>query len=180
MPTSIPYDPSLVLGNLVHPERLKVIEQIAAAQAPVDAAEDQLNSYLAMMRSTDMTIAELNGMNIDTKPLTASKNTLSKNIAKAASDYIKAFMDAQKKIQPLRAKIGTVHDEYESPIDYNKTELKKMPLSADSMKLNAQYFSYDQNGQTRKPAPLAPSYLNKQMNLAIHSLPRQKQPHSSR
>jgi hypothetical protein len=148
MPSSIPYDPSLVLGNLVHPERIKVIEQIAAAQAVIDAAEDQLNSYLAMMRSIDMTIAELNGLGIDTKTLADQKKAVGKNIQDSAIKYMKEVVDGQKKIQPQKAKIGMVHDEYESPIDYNKTDLKKMPLSADSLKMNAQYFSHDENKQT--------------------------------
>ena len=29
MPTSIPYDPSLVLGNVVHPEKMIVLENIS-------------------------------------------------------------------------------------------------------------------------------------------------------
>jgi len=33
----------------------------------------------------------------------------------------------------------------ESPIDYNKSEIKEVPLAADSLELDAQYFSYDQN-----------------------------------
>ena len=46
MPTSIPYDPSLVLGNVVHPEKMIVLENISALQAPVDAAEANLNSLI--------------------------------------------------------------------------------------------------------------------------------------
>lgn len=36
---------------------------------------------------------------------------------------------------------------WESPLDYNKTQIKKMPLSADSMNMNVQYFSVNQNEQ---------------------------------
>lgn len=34
MPTSIPYDPSLVLGNVVHPEKMIVLENISALHTP--------------------------------------------------------------------------------------------------------------------------------------------------
>ena len=39
MPSTIPYDPSLILGNVVHPLRLANIEKISQLQAPADAAE---------------------------------------------------------------------------------------------------------------------------------------------
>ena len=43
-----------------------------------------------------------------------------------------------------------VNASWESPIDYNRTEIKKMPLSADSMNMNVQYFSFDRNSQSAK------------------------------
>ncbi len=46
MPTSIPYDPSLVLGNLVTTDKLQVLEEIAASQAVIDSKEDELNLYI--------------------------------------------------------------------------------------------------------------------------------------
>jgi len=45
-----------------------------------------------------------------------------------------------------------VNESIESPVDYNKTQLKKMPLSADSMKMNVQYFSFDENTQDSNTA----------------------------
>ncbi|MCU0127303.1 hypothetical protein N8H41_25445, partial [Pseudomonas vlassakiae] len=35
----------------------------------------------------------------------------------------------------------------ESPVDYNRTQIKQMPLSADGLRMNVQYFSLDQNSQ---------------------------------
>lgn len=46
MPSSIPYDPSLVLANIVSNKALEIVEQISALQAPVDAAQEQLNTLL--------------------------------------------------------------------------------------------------------------------------------------
>jgi hypothetical protein len=42
---------------------------------------------------------------------------------------------------------SSVHKSLESPIDYNRTDIKKMPLSADSIKMDAQYFQFDENKQ---------------------------------
>jgi len=69
MPTSIPYDPSLVLGNVVHPEKMIVLENISALQAPVDAAEANLNSLITLKRSIDCTVRELLEMGTDTTEL---------------------------------------------------------------------------------------------------------------
>ena len=43
MPSTIPYDPSLVLGNIVSQAKLDNLVAISAAQAPADAAEDTLH-----------------------------------------------------------------------------------------------------------------------------------------
>jgi hypothetical protein len=147
MPSTIPYDPSLVLGNLVNQEMLDNLEAIAALQGPIDAAEDNLNSLIAMKRSLDMTIQELINMSINTDELLKQSREVGISIQQAAVDYAKTKADNLAQIQPLKSKIKTVHDEIESPIDYNKSQIKTMPLSADSLNMNVQYFSLDENQQ---------------------------------
>lgn len=44
MSTTIPYDPSLDLGNIVPPEHLEVLEKISTLQTPIDEAQNELNS----------------------------------------------------------------------------------------------------------------------------------------
>jgi hypothetical protein len=147
MPTTIPYDPSLALGNLVNEELLEQLNKISAEQAKVDAAEDVMNSYISMKRSIDMTIQELIGMSIDTTKLIETTDDIKKNIKDAAGVYADAKLDAEKKIQQIKANSHRGNSSFESPIDYNKTQIKKMPLSADSLKMNVQYFSNDENNQ---------------------------------
>jgi len=147
MPATIPYDPSLVLGNIVSPEKLSILTAISDAQAPADAAEDNLNSLIALKRSLDMTVQELIEMNIDPSDLVKESTATGKQITEAAVGYAKAKLSSEKTIQPLKAKIRTVNDSVESPIDYNKTQIKKMPLAADSIKMNCQYFAFDSNEQ---------------------------------
>lgn len=148
MPTTIPYDPSLALGNIVHPDALKVLLDISKAQAPIDAAQDQMNSLISMKRSLDMTMQELLNMNIDPAELRKESTEVSKQISKAAADYAKTRIQQEQAIQPLKAKVQQVHADVESPIDYVRTQIKKMPLSADSLKMDAQYFSFDENKQS--------------------------------
>lgn len=147
MPSSIPYDPSLVLGSIVSLEKLDNIEQISSAQAPADAAEDEMNSLISLKRSIDMTIQEMINMKIDTSDLITESEQVGKDLQAAAVAYAKAKIKAEKDIQPLKAKIRSVNSSVESPIDYNRTGIKKMPLAADSLKLNVQYFSVDENEQ---------------------------------
>jgi hypothetical protein len=145
MPSSIPYDPSLVLANIVSSDALKLVEQISALQAPVDAAQEQLNALLTAKRSLQMTKTELLNIGIKTDKVNKSMMDLDKKIEEAAADYIEEKIEAEDKIQPLRATIRSVHVEMESPVDYVKTQIKSIPLASDSINMDVQYFSNDTN-----------------------------------
>jgi hypothetical protein len=146
---SIPYDPALVLGNLVDDTLLKAVLAVSAAGAPADTAQDALNSLILSKRSIDMTIQELTGMGIDPKDVIAASGKMGDDISKAAVAYATASIKAQQdiiKAKGARAAVPVTVN-VESPIDYNKTQIKQMPLSSDSIKLDAQYFSNDEDEQ---------------------------------
>lgn len=147
MPTSIPYTPSLVLGSIVHPATMDTLQAISAAQTPIDAAQETLNSFIAMKRSLDMTTQELINMNIDAKDLQAKVVEVGKQIDLAATNYAKTRVDQELKLQPLRAKLRLVDSELESPIDYNRSKIELFDLADDTMSLDAQFFSFDKNDQ---------------------------------
>lgn len=149
MPSVIPYDPSIVLGNIVDVEKLEKLEQIAKLQAPIDAAEEQMNSLIALKRSIDMTAQELINLRIDTEEISKESAEISEEIKQAAIEYARIKLESKKQIQQLSAQ-STVSHNWESPLDYNRTEIKKMPLSADSMNMNVQYFSSDENDQNSR------------------------------
>ena len=109
MPSTIPYDPALALGNIVSPQRLDVLEKIAAAQAPADAAEDNLNSLIAMKRSLDMTIQEMINMGTDPAEVITASSDTGKQISAAASDFAKAKIQSLKDTQPLKATIRGIN-----------------------------------------------------------------------
>lgn len=149
MPSTIPYDPAIVLGNIIDPARLDRLNKIAERQAPIDAAENTLNSLITLKRSIDTTIRELANMSIDTRDLSKQSEEIKKDIVKAANEYAKEKLAGKTEIQKLQAQ-AIVNSNWESPLDYNRTEIKKMPLSADSMNMNVQYFSFDRNSQNSK------------------------------
>jgi hypothetical protein len=146
---SIPFDPALVLGNIVDDKILTSILEISKAAAPADAAQEALNALITSKRSIDMTIDELTGMGIDAKDVVAASKTLGEDISKAAVVYAQATIKSQQdiiKAKGARASVP-VSTSVESPIDYNRSQIKQMPLSANSLKLDAQYFSNDENDQ---------------------------------
>lgn len=147
MPSSIPYDPSLVMANIVSNDALKIVEQISGFQAPVDAAQEQLNTLLTAKRSLEMTRTELMNLGIGTSKVSKSIEKLDDRIEEAASDYADEKIKSEEMIQPLRAQIRSVHVNMESPVDYVKTQIKTMPLASDSINMDVQYFSNDTNKQ---------------------------------
>lgn len=82
---------------------------------------------------------------LDVTDLVKKTQEVATQVQGAAVDYATAKMTAETAIQPLRAKIAAVSSEVESPIDYSKSILQAMPISSDSMELNVQYFSLDEN-----------------------------------
>ncbi|MCJ1479786.1 hypothetical protein MMC13_008472 [Lambiella insularis] len=147
MPSSIPYDPSLVLANVVNSKAIDIVMQISAAQAPVDAAEGTLDSLIASRRSLDMTNTELRNLGIDTSVVDKAILDLNNSIAESAATYVKAKIQAESTIAPLRGSLPSVNANVESPVDYVKTQIKSMPLASDSLNMDVQYFSMDENNQ---------------------------------
>lgn len=146
MPSIIPYDPSITLGNIVSPEKLEILEEISKNEAPVDVAENRMNELILFKRSMDNTIQELGSMNVDTNKLYEKSQELNKQIEEAAINYADAKLDAKTKNLEIKSQ-PLVNASWESPLDYNRTVIKKMPLSADSMNMNVQYFSCDESSQ---------------------------------
>ena len=149
MPSVIPYDPSIALGNIVDPQKLEVLRKISEKEAPVDIAENRMNELIAFKNSIDGTIRELGSMNVDTNELYKKSKDIGKQIEQAALDYADKKLNAKTEILEIKS-APVVSSSWESPLDYNRTEIKKMPLSADSMNMNVQYFSCDESSQSAK------------------------------
>ncbi|MDY9927379.1 hypothetical protein [Methanosarcina sp.] len=153
MPSTIPYDPSLVLGNIVPKNKLDTLTEISKKQVLIDTAEDKLNSLLETKRIIDMTIQELIAIdkNIDTSDLLQKGREVINDIRETAVAYANAKIKGAEEILKLKTeepKNDDNNEKYlESPVDYDNTRIKSLPLSANSMKMNFQYFSNDVNDQ---------------------------------
>lgn len=154
MPSTIPYSPALALGNLVSQDVLAAVVSMSQNQAPIDEAKDALNALITTRRSLDMTMQEMVELNVsddDLGPLLGQMSKLNALIPQAAATYGQAQVDHLDKLTASRTSLNKalslVSAQVESPIDYNRTQIKKMPLSADSMTMDVQYFSYDQDEQ---------------------------------
>ncbi|MCB9567075.1 MAG: hypothetical protein H6710_07685 [Myxococcales bacterium] len=149
LPASIPYDPSLVLGNVVTYEKLQALVNLANAQAPASGAQDDLNDAVLALRSLDMTMSELMGLGIaiDQEILDQRKANAEK-VKERAIALAKARVASIDAVTKARRALTGISYNIESPVDFNRTQIKKLPLAADSLKMNAQYFSFDKNEQT--------------------------------
>ena len=59
MATTVPYDPSLVLGNLIHENDIKELQAIQQAEEPVNVAQNILNDSIQAKHKLDMTLQEM-------------------------------------------------------------------------------------------------------------------------
>ncbi|MCA9662913.1 MAG: hypothetical protein KC486_31525, partial [Myxococcales bacterium] len=151
LPSSIPFDPSLVLGNLVTADKLIALELLAKIQSVPTSKQDDLNDAILALRSLNMTIDEITGLGVEVDDsLLKTRDATKKKVAEAAGKLAEARVAAIDLVQQARRAIHGISHSIESPIDYNRTMIKRMPLSADSMKMNAQYFSFDENKQEAK------------------------------
>ncbi len=170
MPSTIPYDPSLVLGNIVDPSKIAALQKIAEIQKPVDNAQLELNSYILSKRSLDMTLQEMINMNVDQDDLDNLANeidALKTKMAKSAVDLAKKTIDAQTELVSARNELAQkqINESVESPMDYNKSAIKQMPLSSDSMVMDAQYFRVESNEEgTSAHSSAIASYVSSQVS----------------
>ena len=150
MPSSVPYDhPSLVIGNIVDTRVLDIQTQIGNAQSVIDAAQQKMNSFIAMKRSIEMTKSELIDMKVDVSGLKADIQKIDQDLSKSASEYLDARLKGEAKIQKLREKLSslTLSKTLESPLDFAQSKLISQPFYSESLKLDAQYFSFESNLQ---------------------------------
>ena len=141
MASTIPYDPTLVLGNLVDQADIENLKVISSAERPVDVAQDTLNDTIRAKQKLQMTYTELANLGLSQEQLTSldtQMTALNDTLAKNAGDYAKAVLDSQTKIAAGKAKIVTLSEQPESPVDWNKTEIKKIELSSNTMNMDVQ------------------------------------------
>lgn len=142
MPTSIPFDSSLVLGNLIDEKKIDKLKTIANLQKPAEDAESRLNTLITIKHKLDMTLQEM--LNLGVSDLTEYYTEIGdvhQQIVDAATKYGKAQVDAAKAVAAFEDSQDQdeISEMPESPIDWNKSNVKAIGLSSDSISLNVQY-----------------------------------------
>ena len=126
MATTVPYDPSLVLGNLIHEKDIKQLQAVQQAEEPVDIAQNVLNDSIQTKHKLDMTLQEMVEMNVPASDLADFKKYIDQvgsKIAKNASAYGKAVLKAEDDKATFVGNIK-ITEMPESPIDWNKSAIK--------------------------------------------------------
>lgn len=147
MPSTIPYDPTLVLANVVDQGRIDNVIGISRLRAITDAAQAELNSHLHSKRSLDATRTELQNLGIKVDNLTKAMGTLDVDIENAAVNLATQKIKVERQVQALSKNVNRVNANIESPVDYNKTEIKSLPLASNSIDLDVQYFNREENDE---------------------------------
>lgn len=145
MSFSLPYDhPALVLGHIVPPALLSLLDKIRSIQGRTDAAQERMHSLMSMRRSLTMTLSEMMSMGIDVTALEERIEELNQSIAQAASDYIGKRLANDMAIQAERDRILDIDlsNVSESPLDFSKIEVKRHPLGSDNLQIDIQYFKH--------------------------------------
>lgn len=147
--TTIPFDSSLVLGNLVDTTKIANLETIAQLQVEVDALQDSYNALLQQRLSLDMSMAELDELGLDKGNLDDTRKDLNTKIPATLQELVKARMHYQDEYlkQVMTNGQTKIGDEPESPLDFEKSKLQSMPISSDTMKMDVQYFRAETRNQ---------------------------------
>ena len=145
MSFSLPYDhPALVLGHIVPPPLLSMLDKVRAIQGRTEAALERMHSLMAMRRGLTMTLSEMASLGIDVSALEARIEDLNRAIAQAASDYIAKRLDNDAAIQVERDRILELDLSglAESPLDFSLAKVERKALASDSLQIDIQYFKH--------------------------------------
>lgn len=152
MSASIPFDPSLVLGNIVSLDKIRWLQDLAQAEQPQNMAQEQLDSMILASRNLEAIYAEMSNMNVDEEDLekiAVEQEKLKKEMSKAAVELGNATIAATTVTRQLRSQRGqnTINFAPNSPLDWNASQFKKLAIANDSMTMDVQYFRNEDNTQ---------------------------------
>ena len=154
---SIPYDSSLVLGNIIDPSRIGGLKTRADLQKKVDAAEDKYQATLRNKLSFDMDLSETSHLGVfdvdGNDPALKKIQDAAEKARQAVKDALGQKVDAQVAYQvALMEHVSespqtTFGDEPESPIKWSNSKLEYLDISSDTMNMNVQFFRSEVNSQ---------------------------------
>jgi len=170
--SSIPYDPTLVLGQIVQLEKIEALMAIAEAQKPLDLAFAKMNNVIKTSYKLKMIHTEMVNLGVEEDKLqgfTDELDTVMKKISKAAIEYGTTAVQVTDNVEKLKNKQAqkTISYEIESPMDYAKSTVTQFPLAFDSLTFDVQYVRNESNDQTddTHARTIAKMHSDKQKNV---------------
>jgi len=150
--TSIPYDPSLTLGSVVEIEKIEHLKKIAEAQKPLDDALERLNNVLNTQYSLKMVYNEMQNMKLPKRKLdefAKEMEVMEQSVVAAAVNYGEKATTSYQQIEDLLNSQGQKSVSYgiESPINFERSEIKQFPLAFDALEFDVQYVRNEENEQ---------------------------------
>jgi len=145
--TSIPADPTITLGNIVSLEKLDQLMKIADAQKPTNLANDRLNSLILSTYKIDMIEKQMVNMKIPRSSIRAirkEKTKLKVEMAESAIELAQATIQTESDVRALKADFAQnqISFSVESPINWESSSVKSVPISYDSLKFDVQFFQF--------------------------------------
>mmetsp|Transcript_12868 Transcript_12868/g.18905 ORF Transcript_12868/g.18905 Transcript_12868/m.18905 type:complete len:500 (+) Transcript_12868:166-1665(+) len=171
--TSIPADPTLVLGMIIQPEKIDQLMQIADLQKPVNNANDRLNNLIASDYKLQMIYNQMVNLNVDLESLEKlddEKLRLKAETAKAAIDYAEEVIKSEAAVREAKDKMSQmqISRQIESPIDFKQSKIEQFPLSFDSLKFDVQFFqSLDSDDSSTAHAQSISKHISVAFSAAI-------------
>mmetsp|Transcript_33442 Transcript_33442/g.36981 ORF Transcript_33442/g.36981 Transcript_33442/m.36981 type:complete len:510 (+) Transcript_33442:149-1678(+) len=153
--TTIPADPSLVLGTLVDVERIKHLQEIAEAQKPEIIANEKLQRLLLTRYRLEAMTTELremkkNGRKTDIiSRIETELRNLNHQVTSAALEVAIKTMECYERVEELEDEFGQriIYSTAESPLEFSLSPVKTYPFSSDTMKFDVQYFRIEDNNE---------------------------------
>mmetsp|Transcript_10150 Transcript_10150/g.14902 ORF Transcript_10150/g.14902 Transcript_10150/m.14902 type:complete len:503 (+) Transcript_10150:117-1625(+) len=148
--SSIPADPSMVLGQIVNQKKLQTLKELGKILEPQQDAREKLNSLMLANYNLKELYHELGNMGASEtiQPILADMkkkmDKLKEDTAHAAVDLANKTISCQTAAAAKRTeKTGesTISDAPESPFDMNSIRVTSKPFATDSINFDVQYFS---------------------------------------
>lgn len=145
MPRSIPFDPGLALGGILHPDRVKALEALAEAQKPSEIANDRLQALIQQNYKIKMIFNQMVNQNVSETALGKLKENmkeLREAMVKAAVDLGKKTVQTEFDVKMLKLRGGqtTISTSMESPVDYANSPVSRFPIAFDAIQFDVQYY----------------------------------------
>jgi len=153
MAASIPFDPSMVLGQVVEKQKITNLQTIADIQKPLNQAHDALNNVLRTIYKLNMVKTEMENIGVDDDSIEAFEaniTALEDSVVEAAIGYGTTATKVFEQLEAEQEKQGQnqISLGIESPMDYGKSEVTQFPLSFDSLEFDVQYMRNEMIDQT--------------------------------